>query len=147
MKWRYSTHLFASLGELWLARGDYTKAREFAGQCLDIARRTNSKKNLVKALRLQGEIAIARRQWDDAEAALREAVMIAETVGNPTQLWKTYLTAARLQDHLNKHDDARVAYQKARQVVERVRATLQNQSLRISLERSPIIQQIYDFKP
>jgi hypothetical protein len=72
--------------------------------------------------------------------------MIAETVGNPTQLWKTYLAAARLKDHLNKRDDARVGYQKARQVVDRVRATLQNQSLRISLERSPIIQQIYDFK-
>jgi tetratricopeptide (TPR) repeat protein len=146
MKWRYSTHLFASLGELWLARGDYTKAQDFAGQCLDIARRTNSKKNLVKALRLQGEIAMARRHWDEAEGALREAVMIAETVGNPTQLWKTYLAAARLKDHLNKRDDARVGYQKARQVVDRVRATLQNQSLRISLERSPIIQQIYDFK-
>lgn len=146
MKWRYSTHLFASLGELWLARGDYTKAREFAGQCLDIARRTNSRKYLVKGLRLQGEIATARRHWDDAEGALREAVMIAETVGNPTQLWKTYLAAGQLKDHLNKRDDARVVYQKAREVVDRVRANLQNQSLRISLERSPIIQQIYDFK-
>jgi tetratricopeptide (TPR) repeat protein len=146
MKWRYSTHLFASLGELWLARGDYTKAREFAGQCLDIATRTNSRKYLVRGLRLQGEIATARRHWDDAEGALREAVMIAETVGNPTQLWKTYLAAARLKDLLNRRDDARVGYQKARQVVDRVRATLQNQSLRISLERSPIIQRIYDFK-
>ena len=27
MRWRYSIHLFASLGELWLARGDLTKAR------------------------------------------------------------------------------------------------------------------------
>jgi hypothetical protein len=97
-------------------------------------------------LRLQGEIATARRHWDDAEGALREAVMIAETVGNPTQLWKTYLAAARLKDLLNRRDDARVGYQKARQVVDRVRATLQNQSLRISLERSPIIQRIYDFK-
>ena len=146
MKWRYSTHLFASLGELWLARGDYTKAHDFAGQCLDIARRTNSKKNLVKGLRLEGEIAMARRQWDEAEGALREGVMIAETVGNPTQLWKTYLAAGRLQDHLNRRDDARVLYQKAREVVDRVRANLQNQSLRISLERSPIIQQIYDSK-
>jgi tetratricopeptide (TPR) repeat protein len=146
MKWRYSTHLFASLGELWLARGDYTKAQDFAGQCLGIARRTNSKKNLVKGLRLQGEIAMARRHWDEAEGALREAVTIAETVGNPTQLWKTYLAAGRLKDEINKGDEARVAYQKARQVIDRVRETLQNPSLRTGLERSPIIHQLYDSK-
>jgi tetratricopeptide (TPR) repeat protein len=146
MKWRYSTHLFASLGDLWLARGDYTKAAEFAGQCLDIARRTHSKKNLVKGLRLRGEIAMARRQWDDAEATLLEAVTIAETVGNPTQLWKTYLAAGRLKAHLQKHDETRVACLKAREVVDRVRANLQSQALRVGFESSPVIQQIYDFK-
>ena len=30
MKWRYSTRLFGSLGELWLARGDLSKAQGFA---------------------------------------------------------------------------------------------------------------------
>jgi tetratricopeptide (TPR) repeat protein len=44
MKWRYSTHLYASLGELWLAKGDPAKAREFADQCLEIATPTNSRK-------------------------------------------------------------------------------------------------------
>jgi class 3 adenylate cyclase/tetratricopeptide (TPR) repeat protein len=144
MKWRYSTHLFASLGDLWLARGDYTKAGEFAGQCLDIARRTNSRKNLVKGLRLQGEIAMARRQWDDAEGALRQALTIAETVGNPTQLWKTYLAAGRLKTHLKKHDEAGLAFQKAREVVDPVRTNFQNPALRTSFERSPIIQQVYN---
>jgi tetratricopeptide (TPR) repeat protein len=71
MRWRYSTHLFASLGDLSLARGDYTKAREFSDHCLDLATRTRSKKNLVKAWRLQGEIAQARRQWNEAENAFR----------------------------------------------------------------------------
>ena len=142
MKWRYSTHLFASLGEFWLARGDYTKAREFADHCLDIATRTNSKKNLVKGFRLKGEIAVARRQWDDAAGALQQALTLAEIIGNPTQLWKTHLALGQLKTQLKKRDEARASYQKARAVVDRVSATLQNQALRASFERSPIIRQI-----
>ena len=30
MKWRYTLHLHASLGEYWLARGDHRRAAEFA---------------------------------------------------------------------------------------------------------------------
>jgi tetratricopeptide (TPR) repeat protein len=88
-KWRYSTHLFASLGELWLARGDPAKAQEFADQCLELATRTNSRRYLVKAWGLKGESALARGQWDEAEGMLRQALALAQVIGNPTQLWKT----------------------------------------------------------
>ena len=104
MKWRYSMHLFASLGELWLARGEPAKAQEFAEQCLEIATRTNSRKYLVKGWRLMGEIALARRQWDEAERALQQALTIAQAIGNPTQLWKTHLA---LWSSLHSDQEAR----------------------------------------
>jgi predicted ATPase len=81
--------VFASLGELWLARGDPAKAQEFADQCLELATRTNLRKYLVKAWRLKGESALARGQWDEAEGMLRQALALAQAIGNPTQLWKT----------------------------------------------------------
>src|SRR5262245_5777402 len=87
-KWRYSMHLFASLGELWLARGDFGRARGFVDRCLEAATRTASQKYLAWAWRLAGEIARARRHWDDAERGLGEAMTAARAVGNPTQLWK-----------------------------------------------------------
>jgi class 3 adenylate cyclase/tetratricopeptide (TPR) repeat protein len=62
MKWRYSMHLFASLGDFWLARGDLPRAQESMAQCLQHATRTNARKYLVKSWRLQGEIALARQQ-------------------------------------------------------------------------------------
>ena len=96
MRWRYSIHLFASLAELELARGDLAKARELADHCLELATRTNSRKYLVKAWRLKGEIALARRQWDEGEAALRQAMHIARAIASPTQLWKTHLAVGRL---------------------------------------------------
>ena len=143
MKWRYSTHLFASLGDLWLARGDPAKAKEFCDHCLDIATRTNSKKNLVKGWRLKGEIALARHQFDEAEHALRQGLTIAQAIGNPTQLWKSYLALGRLYSDARKPELAEHAFNTAREVVERMKANLHNPSLRAGLE-SPMFQKIYE---
>ncbi|MFQ5932417.1 MAG: tetratricopeptide repeat protein, partial [Nitrospiraceae bacterium] len=147
MKWRYSTHLFASLGELWLARGGPSKAQEFADQCLEIATRTNSRKYLVKGWRLTGEIALARRQWDEAEGALRQALMIAQAIGNPTQLWKSHLAWGRFHAEAKRLEQARQAYHAAREVIDRIKASLRKPELRTSLERAPLIRQVYDLSP
>ena len=144
MKWRYSMHLFASLGDFWLARGDPAKAQEFAAQCLDIATRTTSRKYVVKGWRLLGEIALARRQWDEAAGWLQQALTLAQTIGNPTQLWKTHLALGRLHAAARQPEQARQAYQAARAVIERVKAQVQNPGLRASLESSPLLQQVYD---
>jgi class 3 adenylate cyclase/tetratricopeptide (TPR) repeat protein len=143
-RWRYSTHLFASLGELWLTHGDPVKAHEFAEQCLEIATRTNSRKYLVKGWRLMGEIALARHQWEEAEVALQQALTIAQAIGNPTQLWKSYLALGQLQVETKRRDLAQQSFQAARAVIDKVRANLQNPGLRASLEHSPVIQRVYD---
>jgi hypothetical protein len=141
MKWRYSMHLFASLGEFWLARGEAVRAQEFANQCLDMATRTNAQKYLVRGGRLRGEIALARHQWDEAAVWLHQALTRAQTLGNPTQLWKTYMALGRLQTVAKRPEQARPAYHAARQVIERVQAHLQNPALRVSLEHSLPISQ------
>jgi tetratricopeptide (TPR) repeat protein len=146
MKWRYSTHLFASLGELWLAKGDAVKAWEFAERCLEIAMPTNSRKYLVKGYRLKGEIALARRQWDEAEGMLRQALTIAQAIRNPTQLWRTHLALGRLYAESKKPERARQAFRSARQVIDRVKASLRNPGLRASLEHSPLIRHVYDLE-
>jgi tetratricopeptide (TPR) repeat protein len=144
MKWRYSTHLFASLGDLWLARGVPAKAQECANQCLEIATRTNSRKNIVKGWRLTGEIALARRQWDEAAQWLRRALELAQAVGNPPQLWKTHLALGRLHTEAKRPEPARQAYGAARAVIEQVKARVQTPELRANLEHSPVLQQVYD---
>jgi class 3 adenylate cyclase/tetratricopeptide (TPR) repeat protein len=144
MKWRYSTHLFASLGELWLARGDHAKATEFCDHCLDIATRTQSRKNLVKGWRLKGEIALARRQWDAAGSALGQALTIAQAIGNPTQLWKTYLALGRFYTDNKKRESAERAFHAGREVIDRIKDRLQSTTLRASLESAPMIRQVYD---
>jgi tetratricopeptide (TPR) repeat protein len=144
MKWRYSMHLFASLGDFWLARGEPAKAQEFAAQCLDIATRTSSRKYLVKGWRLLGEIALACRQRDEAVGLLQQALTLAQTIGNPTQLWKTHLALGRLHAAARQPEQARQAYRATRAVIERVKAHLRNSELRAGLEKSSLIQHVYD---
>jgi tetratricopeptide (TPR) repeat protein len=143
-RWRYSTHLFASLGELWLAREEPVQAREFAEQCLELATRTNSRKYLVKGYRLMGEIALARHQLDEAERALQQALTIAQAIGNPTQLWRTHLAYGHLYTATRKPEMAQQAYGAAREVIERVKGSLRDPGLRASLESSPLMRRVYD---
>jgi Tfp pilus assembly protein PilF len=144
MRWRYSIHLFASLGELALARGDLIEAREHADECLERAIRTRSRKYLVKGWRLRGEIAQARRMWEEADDAFREALAVAEFIGNPTQLWQTHLALARLHSERQTPEAAQHAYEAACSVLEQMKSGLHNPGLRASLESAPLVRRVYE---
>lgn len=145
-KWRYSMRLFAGLGEFWLARGEPAKAGEFVDQCLDLATRTTSRKYLVKGWRLQGEIALAGRQWDEAAQWLRQALSLAQTIANPTQLWKTHVALGHLHAATQRPEPARQAYSAAAEVIDRVKAGLHHPELRASMAHSLLLQQVYDLR-
>ena len=142
MKWRYSTHLFASLGELALARGDRDAARRFTDECLEIATRTKARRYLVKGWRLRGQIALDRRDTGDAEQSLREALVIARSIENPPQLWKTYAALGQLHAERGDRDAARREYQAARAVIDAVTSAPRDPRLRASLEASPLARHI-----
>ena len=146
MKWRYSTHLFASLGELWLARGDLAQAHAQVDQCVEMATRTHSQKYVVRGYRLRGEIAHQQHRWDEAENWLRQSILLARSVGNPTQLWKTYVAMGHLYQSTKQSARAQEYYQAACDVIYRMKVKLRDAELRESLEQSPVIRQVYDFR-
>jgi len=98
---------------------------------------------VVKGWRLLGEIALAGRQWDDAAGWLQQALALAQTIGNPPQLWNAHLALGHLHVEAKRPEQARQAYHAARQVIEQVEASMQNPGLRASLETSPLIQHVY----
>jgi tetratricopeptide (TPR) repeat protein len=142
MRFRYTIRLEASSGALWLARGDLERACRHAERCLDAATRTDSRKNLVKGWRLTGEIAQARRRWDDAEQALRRALAVAEAIGNPPQLWLTHLALARLSSARGRADEARREAARGEAVVAAVLSHLRDEPLRASLARAAAVQEL-----
>ena len=144
MKWRYSQHLFAGLGEAWLASDDPVKADDFCNQCLDLATRTDSKKYLVRGWRLKGEVAAARLKWDETEEALRKALSFAKSVGNPTQLWKTHLALGQAYRDTQRTDAARASFAAARDVIDGIGRSLQTPELKQGFERSPLIRSVVE---
>ncbi len=142
MRWRYSTHLFASLADLCLARGDDRKAAEWADECLEIATRTRARKNLVKGWRARGEIATRQGRWDDAEHALREALTVALAVDNPGQLWRTHAALGRLREAQRRDKDAHAAYTAGLGVIDRMRAGLTTPETRAALDRAAFVKKL-----
>jgi tetratricopeptide (TPR) repeat protein len=144
MKWRYTQHLHASLGELWLARSDPAKAIECADACLAVAEATTSRRNIVKGRRLKGEALLAQDRTSEAEAELEQALVVARYVGNPAQLRLTLAALGRLRRAQGREEDAAAAYHEAIAVVERVAAGLSDFTLRETLLASPQISSLRD---
>ena len=142
MKWRYSQHLYHSLGELWLTKGDAAQALEFAEECLKLAEPTMSRKNLVKGWRLKGQALLAQGQGEQAEAALVRALTIAREIGNPPQLWKTYQALGALYESQADLGRARAAYQSAMDVIDGVAERLQDQELQRTFLAARPVQEI-----
>jgi class 3 adenylate cyclase/tetratricopeptide (TPR) repeat protein len=139
MKWRYMQHCCHSLGELWLTKGDAEKALRFAEECLKLAEPTESRKNIVKGWRLQGQAYCMQGKLADAEAVLQKALALAKEVGNPPQLWKTYQALGELYEKQGATVQARSAYANAIEVIEGVANRLQDQELkRTFLEAKPV---------
>jgi tetratricopeptide (TPR) repeat protein len=144
MRFRYSIRMFASMGELAVAQGDIAAARAHHAECLALATHTGSKKNLVKAWRLGGQIAFAARDADAADALFRSARDLAESVGNPVQHWKAELALGRFLSESRRDEEARHAFQRAAGVMQRVTERLREPRLRAAFEKNADLRLIRD---
>ncbi len=140
--WRIAQHLFHSLGELRLTRGDVSQALAYADECLALAEPSESRKNIVKARRLRAEVFLRMGALPQAQEELGIALPLARQIGNPPQLWKTYAVIAHLRQAQAQPGDAIRAYRKALTVIEAVAARLQDMALREVLLTSPHVQSI-----
>jgi len=145
MTWRYTTHCYASLGELALLRGDADGARRFAEQSLEAATVPGSRKYEAWAWRLKGESATARRAWPEAEDALRRSLAIAQTIEHPRQTWSSHLALGRLHDACGRKDDARAAYGAAWHIVKGLRDRSKDPDIRRGLESQSVVREMLEW--
>jgi hypothetical protein len=66
----------------------------------------------------------------------------AETIGNPTQLWKTHVVLGGLFAETKQPEAAQRAYRAARTVIEQVRGSLTDPRLRAGLESAPFVRRV-----
>ena len=142
MKWRYSQHLQHSLGELLMSLGEQEEALRLADECLALADRTESRKNIVKARRLRSQIFRARGKLDEADKELKAALETALQIGNPPQVWKTYVALGDLRKAQGRVAESSQAYKDALAVIQNVAGGLEDPSLKETLISSPLAQEI-----
>jgi|SRR5947209_17278600 len=139
--WRYSLHLFASYGELWLDRG-HPKALAYADECLQLAEHSASPKYVVRGRRLRGQAFLAQGRPDHAEPELSTALELAIDLGNPPQLWKAHVAVGDLRRAQGRIEDAQRAYGRALSVIEAMAAGLTDDKLRETLLHSQRVAQV-----
>jgi tetratricopeptide (TPR) repeat protein len=142
--WLYSQHLFHSYGELWLAKGDPEKALAYAAECLERAQATGRRKNVVKARRLQGQALLTQGRMAAAEEELTTALEVAQQIGNPPQLWKSWAALGDLRRAQGDAEQACGAYREALTVIDGVAAGLTDEQLRQTFLASAEVQRIRD---
>src|SRR3989454_263414 len=142
MTWRYSIHCFASLAQLALLRGDPDRARRHADQSLEMATPTKSRKYESWAWRIKGESATVRRAWEEAEEALRRALAIAQSIGQPRQIWMSQAALGRLHAARGRRAESYACHREAWGIIDGLRAAVQHPGLRAGLESSPLVREV-----
>jgi tetratricopeptide (TPR) repeat protein len=136
MRFRYSIRMFAGMGALALASGDLPTARAHNAECLELATRTGSRKNLVKSWRLAGEIARVDRDLHAARQHFQKARDLAAALGNPVQHWQAEMTLGELLQEATGEDEARQAFARAWSVMQQVQQSLRDERLRLAFAKN-----------
>ena len=129
MRWRYSTHFFASMREFWIATGDPKKAKSWVERCLEIARAKNSRKYLAIAQRINGLTAMAQNDATTAARAFHAAEAVAAQIGHPNEIWKCRSALASLEDRAGNQERSDDYKKGAREVLAQAQASIRNVEL------------------
>jgi DNA-binding winged helix-turn-helix (wHTH) protein/tetratricopeptide (TPR) repeat protein len=134
MDWILHLPLHLGLSRYWLARGKFEPAWQEAERVCDMAARPGERTYLALARQSLTEIALAEKNWGQAEAEISKARATVEGGGEPLAEWRVYATAAKL--YKQRHQEA-----KAAQCLDRSSSVL-NQ-LADSLKQEPELRQLF----
>jgi tetratricopeptide (TPR) repeat protein len=84
----------------------------------------------------------AQGKLKEAEREIDVALGIAKEIGNPPQLWKTYVALGDLRKAQGELGEAHQAYRDAYSVIEGVADGLTDEALRATFLNSPHVQGI-----
>ncbi|MGH8609828.1 MAG: hypothetical protein ACREX9_21200, partial [Gammaproteobacteria bacterium] len=146
--WMLCLPLYQGLVDYWLAQGDLGQAREMATKLCALAALSPERTYLALGHRLLAEIAIAQKQWDQAEEEVAQAVPAMNGPPTPSAVWHDYgiapaecsspidgsalplaawrvhATAAKLCERQGRQSEAEVFRQQSRLVIQQLADSL-----------------------
>jgi tetratricopeptide (TPR) repeat protein len=126
-----------------LAGGRPTEAVQAARRLVDIAEATGTIRHWrVPALLVQAEAALALGDAPSAVAAYHAAAEEAERVGRRPALWRAHAGLADAYRALGQSDAAAASAQRARDIIDRLAATIPDERLRAAFLQSAKVQRV-----
>jgi tetratricopeptide (TPR) repeat protein len=136
--WLIAGRLAAARAEIAVRAESAESALEWADRALSVARRTHRRKYEARSLTLLGQALTRLGRRDDALAALRAAVVIADELVGPPARWQARAALADAAYELGDDETAAVASSEAAQLVDGFAATLAPERAAAVLNAEPL---------
>lgn len=135
--------VLAALGNVWLAKGDFTKAHESCDRLMRAAEKEGLKKYLAVAKKLKGETILNEAvNLSEAERELKEARKIAKKIGALPVLWKIHASLGSIYEKKGDKKKASAEFSKARKVVDEIASKIGHEDLKNTFLNSKQVQSI-----
>ena len=116
--------VYRHCAEADLLTGNLQQARSQGENALNLARELNMKGEEGCALRILGEIAIARKQFKQAEENLKQSIALLDEAGDEYEAARSQLSIAELYITQKKQEDGQAALERCLTVFEGLDAAL-----------------------
>jgi IS5 family transposase len=141
LRWRWHIALLHAFGELALIQGHHDQAWFYATQSLELATQTDSRKHVVRAQRLQGDILAASGRLAEAAQALATSVQLAEQLQTPREVWLGKAALGKVLARRGRDKEAEAQLTQATQTIEAIAANLRTPRLHQSfLGAAPVVE-------
>jgi tetratricopeptide (TPR) repeat protein len=141
-RWRWTMHLCVCIADTLLVLGNPDRALAQVERGFIEARATGSMKYIARFHALRGEIALAARQWSQAEADCREALRLARQISYPTLTWQAAHLLAQAQAGQENLEAAFATVQLAVEALDAVAARIPDPALRQTFLAWPRVQAV-----
>jgi DNA-binding winged helix-turn-helix (wHTH) protein/tetratricopeptide (TPR) repeat protein len=117
MYWYWHMQAQLGLSDVWLATGELAKAPAEANHFLESALSTDDPNLQVLAWELTTRVAIAQKNWKDAEEYAQKALATLSNFETPTVAWRADATAWNLYRHLKNYKAAEIYRKRAEEEI------------------------------
>ena len=142
-RWRWHIPLLRARGALALAERRFDDAWKFAVESLEMAIRTDSRKHIARARRLQGMVLAANGRLEDAAGILESSVILAAQIGTHPDVWIARCSLGQVLLKLGRDREAEEQFMNALRTLEAIANNLHTPGLKKALLASQPVAELY----
>jgi class 3 adenylate cyclase/tetratricopeptide (TPR) repeat protein len=142
-RWRWHIPLLRARGALALAEKRLDDAWKFAAESLEMASRSDSRKHIVRARRLQGMVLAANGRLDEAAGILESSIALAAQIGTRPDVWMARLNLGQVLLKLGKDREAEEQFKSALGTLEALANNVHTPALKRALLASQPVAALY----